>query len=410
MVLLMFPSDQGGRWPSFRILFLHRTPCLIGSCSLQTFFIRRCNQRVSWGQRQQAGATMWRSTALLLTERLASFLRETIKCVPTGGIPLDDVELKVKDRFRVSPDGDQKESPSNWRKVLNELNDAHYISGTTLYPCNWEAVIQSIAAEIPREGIVEKGLVSRILKFEPRFSCGVDSLGEPLGMWIQRRFSHLIAVSRSASTGEPIYRPAEEKLPEEVEGIINALRLLGREKLPVFTDFALITPLLPAGMSPPKGSWVSFLEQDSVRQHFDVDVDVHIRLSPKRTPSIVFVDGTSIKLPSIGETLAAKGLADSIYSVRVFRRHEDPLWSSDDVVLQSFLDPEHAIGAAIASLGARGSVKIYVLCGEEVKERYKLGLMDLLGSAEKDIMILTPCNECATLRSDESGGRCVERV
>ncbi|CBH15124.1 uncharacterized protein TEOVI_000397700 [Trypanosoma equiperdum] len=346
---------------------------------------------------------MWRCSTLLHKGSLTALLRDVIRCTQPCGIPLGDVEIKAKEHFLSLSNGEQEEFPLALKKALLEANDAHYIDGAKLYPCNWERVVQSIAVEMPCEGLTEKGLVDRILEFEPRFNMESASLGEPLSEWMARRFPHIILVSRSASTGVPVYRPVRGKLPEEVECIANALQLLGREKLPVYTDFALIAPLLPATVCPTRGNWVAFLERGSVQCHFDLDVDVHIRLSPNSIPSTVCVDGTTVELARVNEVLAANGLSDSTCSLKVFRRAEDPVWSQDDIVLPSFLEPEHAIGAAIASLGARSCMRIYILCGDSAVERYKTGLLDLLRSAETDVRIFTPCNAGFTDGAISSG-------
>ncbi|PBJ78922.1 hypothetical protein BCY84_03634 [Trypanosoma cruzi cruzi] len=333
---------------------------------------------------------MRRCIVVRSTAQLAVFLREVVQHAPSSGISLVDVESEIKERMQAMKAGaDVLELSSSWREALTEVNGTHFISGTTLYPCNWEEKMQNVAASIPYEGVIEKELIGRIIEEESRFLPAV-SLGEPISKWVQRRFSNILWVSRSATNGTPIYRAVGEPLSMEAECIARVLQLLGRRKLPVYTDVNLIVPLLPVSMSPKKGNWLRFFERQAVQDHFDVDVEAYVRVSPDCSPSTVFVDATSVEAARVDDILAAKGILDSLCAIKVFRRPNDPVWSTDDVIVQSFLEPEHAIGAAIALMEKRNDVKVYILCGDGAKERYKTALGDLLGQEETIITICTP--------------------
>ncbi|ORC89425.1 uncharacterized protein TM35_000122000 [Trypanosoma theileri] len=330
------------------------------------------------------------------------FLREIIQNAPSSGIPLDEVRLGLKERLQntgttmstySSTDMQEEVLPPSWTNVLTEVNDSHYVCAGILYPFNWEEIMRSVAVSMPPEGVTEKEFINRIVRLESKFSSSSLSLHGPVSEWVQRWFSHIFHVSRSAATGVPIYRLVEEPMSPEAESISRALQLLGRGKLPVYTDLALIAPLLPTSINPGKGGWMSFLERDDVQRYFDVNVEAFVRISPDRSPSTVCVDATSVDVARIDEILAAKGLLDSLCSVKLFRRADGPSRSADDVVMQSFLDPEHAIGAAIASFGKESDVNVYVLCGDAVKDRYKVALADLLGHEGSKIKICTPNTE-----------------
>ncbi|RNF04825.1 hypothetical protein TraAM80_04956 [Trypanosoma rangeli] len=325
--------------------------------------------------------------------QLAVALREVVRHAPASGIPLAELEAELKECMQAAPtEAEVPEPVSSWRRALPEVNATHFVSRAALYPCNWEETMRRVAAAIPHEGVTEKELVEGIVEEEPRFLPDV-SLGEPVSKWIQRRFPHIIWVSRSAANGTPIYRAVGEPLSPEAECITRVLQLLGRRKLPVYTDVNLIVPLLPVSMSPEKGKWLRFFEHETVRRHFDVDVEAFVRLSPDRSPSTVFVDATSVEVTQVDAILAGKGILDSLCVVKLFRRPDGPAWSAEDVIVQSFLEPEHAIGAAIASMERRNDVRVYVLCGDGAKERYKAALDDLLGQGDTMVTICTPTND-----------------
>ncbi|RNF17630.1 uncharacterized protein Tco025E_04862 [Trypanosoma conorhini] len=325
--------------------------------------------------------------------RLAAVLQEVVRHAPASGIPLAEVEAELNERMQAAATGAGAPQPvSSWQGALPEVNATHFVSGSALYPRNWEETLRRVAADIPCEGATEQELVERIVEQEPRFSPAV-SLGEPVSTWVQRRFPHILQVSRSAACGTPIYRVVGGPLPPEAECVARVLQLLGRGKLPVYTDASLIVPLLPASMSPAKGKWLRLFESEAVRRHFDVDVEAFVRISPDRSPSTVLVDATSVEVTRVEAILAAKGILDSLCVVKVFRRPDGPAWSADDVIVQSFLEPEHVIGAAIAAMGASSAVKVYVLCGAEAKARYAAALSDLLGQGETPVTICTPTND-----------------
>ncbi|CCD18294.1 hypothetical protein ERJ75_000683200 [Trypanosoma vivax] len=329
---------------------------------------------------------MRRCAAALSPTALAAVVRGIIQSVKPAGVSLTEIGLKLKEHMSATMErgtvGRSVEAPSvNLEEVLKEVNDAHCLCDSVVYPCDWAAVVRNVAGTMPWEGLIEADLIHRLLENEPRFQSAEASLGEPLCQWMSRHFHHIIRVSRSVTRGVPIYRVREEAATAEAAAIHNALQLLGRGNLPVYTDFALIAPHLPGPMSPAEGGWMRFLEQESVSRHFDVRVDVSVRLAPGCSPTSVCVDGTSVDVSRISEFMREKGLSQSVCSVKVFRRADDPAWSTDDVVMQGFLDPEHVIGAAIASLCQRDGANVYVVCAESAQERYKAALADLMSSS-----------------------------
>ncbi|PWU85120.1 hypothetical protein C4B63_181g1 [Trypanosoma cruzi] len=168
---------------------------------------------------------MRRCIVVRSTAQLAVFLRDVVQHAPSSGISLVDVESEIKERMQAMKAGaDVLELSSSWREALTEVNGTHFISGTTLYPCNWEEKMQNVAASIPYEGVIEKELIGRIIEEESRF-YQLFLLANQSPNGYKRRFSNILWVSRSATNGTPIYRAVGEPLSMEAECIARVLQL-----------------------------------------------------------------------------------------------------------------------------------------------------------------------------------------
>lgn len=317
--------------------------------------------------------------------------------------------------------------------------------------CDWESVLSGIASGLPYEGVTEEDFVSRLRLKCPRLRTPVSASlpgSHGLAAWIVQHFPHVLLVTRSAVTREPLYYAArrnnvsgvsvgppkaaanasasraEVKAMETVQALQHALHVLGRGKqLPVWTELHDVAPLLPSSVCPPTDQWMSFLTQPCVQELFDVETTVKVRQSQKQPRTLVIVDATSLSTTAAQqELLQSLDLPKNQYVLKVLRRpasaEAEPTAASalldgaEEVLMDDVLDAEHVVGAIIGSFegshtrkeaaetevdmsspsteaGSPASCRVYVLTGSEGKG----ALQSALSEEKQDgvqIVLCTP--------------------
>lgn len=272
---------------------------------------------------------------------------------------------------------------------------------TLIVPFDWQSAVRAVASELPYEGVTEASFVHRLTSRIPGMPAssaaelasllGYDGLPSLAG-WVWAHFSEAVLVTRSATTGEPLYHnranngffprttastvaglSTQNKACRDVAALQHALHLLGRDKqLPLWTDFYKLAPLLPANVCPAAGEWQSFLSQPHIQSLFEVKADISVRYAGRPTTTHIFVDRTSVSSSEAAAWLAKQRSAETVREappdIKILVRpggdkaNEDSgggcentkcqnlsgaLRGAEVVVVEPLLDPEHVIGALL---------------------------------------------------------------
>lgn len=323
-------------------------------------------------------------------KQFISVLRTVIESAPSTGLEFSNLEAGV-----VALTGsDATYSAHGFRSLLHalaEINDVHFIhSDSTVIPCMWDKVVSGIRSKIPAEGLSEEDFVMLIQKEVPLFNQDAFP-GVGIARWAAARFPNLICVSRSAVTMTPIFRPCAYVATGTAASIAYGLAQLGRQELPVWTDFSKLAPLLPSAISPSEGAWAQFLSQSDVTEMFDVQAEAMISLAPRYSEMVVLVDGTSLTVAD-AQRILQRDSFEKRRMVTVYRRSTCQPHSDTDELIGTFLDADHMIHAAAARLVSQNNRQqklIAVLCGEDSKEKILSAMRDLARS-DVHISVHTP--------------------
>ena len=272
---------------------------------------------------------------------------------------------------------------SRFADVISELNtDCYIVEGKYVVPCDWEKVIQSIRKKLPLEGVLEPTLL-RFLSAEcPSFSAQ-SVPGQTLESWIAKRFPAIIQVSRSVEENIVIYRPKESVSDAPVvQNVLEALKILGREDIPVFTDYTDLVAISPQAIP------LQELLSEHVKGLLEIDVDVMMTERSGLATTLIVIDGSTVRANQCDGAISKEKVnLQLVKRVIVLRRNHDPPHSAGDSIFSNLLDAHHAIGALLSEL-EKGVRRVVVVCSEEAVPSMKESLKEQRIAAE--LVFLSP--------------------